>query len=189
MDGWQAYSVDPSYAVRQLQLVEQFASMVDLTVDRKKTFGWSTCASTRAESRANGLTVLHHARELGGHMGISRQYTNCTLTQRLESLQDFWPKLTSSRAQYAAKVYMLRAVAWPRGLHAVASALVGDQIWLDLRRKANKAIGMQKPGVNPLLVLGLLESLVDPCSLDFPYHSSSVPGGLLGYLRCAFGHW
>ena len=162
VDDWQVLSVDPSYAVRQLELVEQFASMVDLTVDRAKTFCWSTCVDTRKVMRDHGLTVLHHARELGGHMGISRQYTNCTLTQRMTALNDFWPKLASSKAQFAAKVYMLRAVAWPRGLHAVASAPVGDQLWLELRRKANRAIGMQRPGVNPAIVLGLVEALVDP---------------------------
>lgn len=189
VDDWQAYSLDPTLAVRQLDLLEQFASMLDLTVDRKKTFAWSTCAATRKRLRDSGLIVLHHARELGGHMGISRQYTNRTITQRLADLSDFWPKLQASRASYPAKVYMLRAVAWPRGLHAVASAPVGDQIWLDLRRQANRAIGMTKPGVNPVIVLGLIEALVDPqlvgilwtfrasrvhCPLDF-WASSVAP--------------
>jgi hypothetical protein len=131
-------------------------------VDRGKTFGWSTCPAMRRRLRDCNIPVLHHARELGGHLGVSRQYTNKTLTQRITELDDFWPKLRHSRARYHAKVYMLRAVAWPRGLHAVSSAPVGDQIWLDLRRKAVKALSMQKPGVNPAVLLGLVEPMLDP---------------------------
>jgi len=162
VDDWQTFSVNPDLAVKQLDLIEQYASMLDLTVDRKKTFGWSTCPDTRRNLRSSGIQVLHHARELGGHFGISRQYTNRTLTQRMKDLDDFWEKLRLSKTQYHAKVYMLRAVAWPRGLHAVASAPVGDQHWVSLRRSAVKAIGFQRPGVNPSILLGLVEPLVDP---------------------------
>ena len=162
VDDWQTLTRDPDFAIRQLQLVEEFASLIDLTVDRGKTFGWSTCPAMRRRLRDCNIPVLHHARELGGHLGVSRQYTNKTLTQRITELDDFWPKLRHSRARYHAKVYMLRAVAWPRGLHAVSSAPVGDQIWLDLRRKAVKALSMQKPGVNPAVLLGLVEPMLDP---------------------------
>ena len=162
VDDWQTVTADPGFAVRQLALVEQFAGMLDLTVDKKKTFGWSTCPSVRSAMRTSGITVSHHARELGGHFGISWQYTNRTLKKRFIDLEDFWPKLRQSQARHAAKVYMLRAVAWPRGLHAVASAPIGDQVWLALRRKAVNALGWKRPGVNPSVMLGLVESLVDP---------------------------
>ena len=162
VDDWQTMTRDPSFAVRQLDLVEQFAGMVDLTVDRKKTFGWATCPTLRAQMRSAGIRVLHHARELGGHFGVSRQYTNRTVTQRIADLEDFWGKLRASRVRHQAKVFMLRAVAWPRGLHAIASAPVGDQVWLDLRRQAVKALGWKKPGVNPQVLLSLVECAVDP---------------------------
>ena len=182
VDDWQTLTWDPDHAVRQLELVESFASMLDLTVDRKKTFAWSTDSNTRKDLRSSGLQVLHHARELGGHLGISRQYTNRTVAQRLQSLADFWPKLRSSRARHATKAHILRAVAWPRGLHAVASVPLGDNVWLDLRRRATQALGCQKPGINVGVLLGLVEALTDPqlvslvwtcrtarqqCSVDF----------------------
>ena len=69
VDDWQTYAWDPSLAVRQLQLVEQFAGHLDLTIDKRKTFGWSTDAAVRQHLRDAGIQVLHHARELGGHMG------------------------------------------------------------------------------------------------------------------------
>lgn len=162
VDDWQTLTMDVDYAVRQLTLVEQFAAMLDLTIDRKKTFGWATCPAMRQHMRAHGIQVLHHARELGGHLGISRQYTNRTVAQRIADLGDFWVQLRASHARYKAKVHMLRVVAWPRGLHAVASAPVSDQTFLTLRRSAVKALGWQKPGVNPLVLLSLVEPSVDP---------------------------
>ena len=162
VDDWQTFSWDPAYAVNQLQLVEQFAGHLDLTIDRRKTFGWSTDPEVRQQLRAHGIQVLHHARELGSHMGVSRQYTNRTLTNRFLALDDLWPKLRSSKAGYHAKVYILRAVAWPRGLHAVASAPVGDSRWQELRRRATGALSMHRPGVNGHVLLGLVEAAVDP---------------------------
>ena len=167
VDDWQTYTWNPDYAVRQLNALEQFATMLDLTVDSKKTFGWSTDGEVRQAMRAAGLQVLHQARELGGHLGISRRWSNRTLVQRFGALDDFWPKLASSKAKFAAKVWMLRSVAWPRGLHAVSSAPIGDHHWVDLRRKAPEAIGYQRPGVNSYLLLGQTQtpSLLPFCGL------------------------
>jgi hypothetical protein len=162
VDDWQTYAWDPSFAVRQLQLVEQFAGHLDLTIDKRKTFGWSTDAVVRQHLRDSGIQVLHHAHELGGHMGISKQYTNRTLVTRFHDLDDFWPKLRACKARHHAKVYMLRAVAWPRGLHAVASAPVGDSKWHELRRRATGALSFHRPGVNGHILLGLVEAAVDP---------------------------
>ena len=57
---------------------------------------------------------------------------------------------------------MLRAVAWPRGLHAVASAPVGGSKWHELRRRATGALSFHRPGVNGHILLGLVEAAVDP---------------------------
>ena len=162
VDDWQSLTWSPDYAVRQLALVEQFAQLLDLTVDRRKTFGWSTHPSGRQQLRAIGVHVLHHARELGGHLGISRQHTNHTLAQRIQALDDLWAKLRASRAKHPTKVRVLKTVAWPRGLHAITSAPVGDSVWVALRRKAVSALGLQKPGINGFVLLGLVEPLADP---------------------------
>ena len=105
---------------------------------------------------------MHAAKDLGAHVAFSRQHTNRTVTQRLDDLGQFWPKLRSSKAGYHSKLRALRTVAWPRGLFAVESAPVSDSTWLATRRQANHALQMDKPGVNPLLVLGLVEAYADP---------------------------
>jgi hypothetical protein len=72
VDDWHVYTWDPNHAVRQLELVIEFAGMLDLTVDRRKTVAWSTDAAARQVLRAHDVVVVHHARELGGHFERSR---------------------------------------------------------------------------------------------------------------------
>ena len=162
VDNWDFLTWHAEAATQQLDALLDFASLTDLTVDRKKTFAWSTSPTVRHALRAQGLTVLHAAKDLGAHVAFSRQHTNRTVTQRLDDLGQFWPKLRSSKAGYHSKLRALRTVAWPRGLFAVESAPVSDSTWLATRRQANHALQMDKPGVNPLLVLGLVEAYADP---------------------------
>ena len=166
VDDWQLLTRDPSWACRQLDTVLAFAKMVDLTVDKAKTFAWATDAPTRAALRCTGLRVEHHARQLGGHMGVSRQYTNATLKARMSALEDFWTKLRGSRCSFAGKAHAIRMVAWPRGLHAVSSAPVGDSVWTELRRRVKASLQLDKAGVNCHL-LCLTEHGLDPqfCAL------------------------
>ena len=162
VDNWDFVTWQPDQAVAQLEALLSFATMADLTVDRKKTFGWSTSPTVRTAFRAAGIPVLHHAKDLGAHIGFSRQRTNCTIIDRLNALLPFWDQLKRSKAGYAAKLRALRTVAWPRGLYAVESAPVSQSTWTAQRRKAIQALHFDKAGVNPLLLLGLVEAYVDP---------------------------
>lgn len=101
VDDWQTLTWDCSFAVQQLDLVETYARSLDLTVDRRKTFGWSTDSATRRHLRQAG--ILHHAGELGGHLSISRQYTNHTLAKRISDLDDLWAKLKASKARHSSQ--------------------------------------------------------------------------------------
>ena len=162
VDNWDFLTWDPSAATQQLDVLLQFASLVDLTVDRGKTFGWSTSPAVRSTLRTTGIPVKHFAKDLGAHVAFSRQGTNQTLAQRLASLEPFWTQLKASRASYRSKLRALRCVAWPRGLFGVASAPLGAAVWLKHRRLAVQSLAFDKPGVNPTLLLGLVEAQVDP---------------------------
>eukprot|EP00438_Fugacium_kawagutii_P030157 Skav235179 [mRNA] locus=scaffold721:273036:277949:- [translate_table: standard] len=162
VDNWDSLTWNPEAATRQLSLLLQFCAKVDLTVDRHKTFGWSTSAAVRKQFRQAGVPVKRQAKDLGAHLGFSKQFTNSSQVQRLQELEDFWKQLQGSHAPYRSKVRMLKTVAWPRGLRAISAAPLGNQQWLQARRHANKAIGMQKPGVNPLILLGMVEQACDP---------------------------
>ena len=162
VDNWDFLTWDATAAVRQLEALLAFADLTDLTVDRKKTFGWSTSPQVRADMRKAGLPVQYQAKDLGAHVGFSRQRTNRTVVDRLDSLQSFWQQLKRSKAGYRAKLRALRTVAWPRGLYAVESAPISNSTWTTQRRQAVKALQFDKAGVNPMLLLGLVESGVDP---------------------------
>ena len=162
VDNWDFLTFSADAAVQQLDLLLQFAHLADLTVDRRKTYAWSTCPQMRSQFRQMGLPVKHFAKDLGAHVAVSRQRTNRSVTDRLEALQPFWQQLRASRAGYQTKLRALRTVAWPRGLFAVESAPIASGTWTTQRRQALKSLQFDKPGVNPLLLLGLVESYVDP---------------------------
>ena len=162
VDNWDFLTWNAQAATQQLDALLEFAALADLTVDRQKTYAWSTSADMRASLRAQGIPVRHATKDLGAHVAFSRQHTNSTVTGRLEALGQFWPQLRNSKAGYKSKLRALRIVAWPRGLFAVESAPISDSTWLAQRRHANQALGMDKPGVNPLLLLGLVEAYADP---------------------------
>ena len=162
VDNWDLLTWDPDWAVRQLDLVTQFAALLDLTVDRKKTYGWSTHAPIRAEMRRAGINTKHAARDLGAHIAYSRQHTNAALQERLEALEAFWPLLRRSPSPYHLKVRVLRTVAWKRGLHAISSAPIGRSRWTAIRSRAVQALWGRRSGVNPMVLLGLVEGSADP---------------------------
>ena len=162
VDNWDFLTLDSSCALRHLNLLLEFTKLADLTVDRAKTFGWSTCASVHGAFRTHGVPVKHHAKDLGSHVAFSGQRTNRSLTARLDDLDGLWIKLKASRASYQTKVGALRTVAWPRGLFGVYSAPEGRAVWLKHRPASTQALAFDKPGVNPVVLLGLVGAFADP---------------------------
>ena len=162
VDNWELVTHDPQAAVNQLEVVLQFASLLDLTIDKAKTFCWSTSPMVRAQLRAAGIPVRHSVKDLGAHLAFSRQYTNRTVADRVASLDSFWVCLKKSLSPYHLKVRALRSVGWPRGLHAVSSTPLGATMLSGLRSKACQALMGRRAGLNPRVLLGLLEAEVDP---------------------------
>ena len=162
VDNWDLVTHDPNSAVRQLQLVLDFASKVDLTIDKQKTYGWSTCATIRRQFRESHIPVKGAARDLGAHISYNKQYTNATVKNRLDSLDDFWISLKRSPSPYLVKIQAVRTVAWPRGLHAVSSTPIGATVWGQLRSVVTQSTLGRKAGVDPFVLLCLVEGGVDP---------------------------
>ena len=162
VDNWELTTKDSHAAIAQLDVILGFASLLDLTIDRTKTFGWSTCPKIRSELRSAGIPIKHCVRDLGAHLAFSKQRTNKTVVDRIHSLEEFWDNLRKSLCPYHLKVRALRTIAWPRGLHAVSSTPLGKSLLTGLRSKACQALMGRRAGVNPLVLLGLLESDTDP---------------------------
>lgn len=156
VDNWDFLTFDVSSAVAQLDLLLQFASLTDLTVDKAKTFGWSTDAAVRGRFRQCGIPVKHCARDLGAHLAFSRQRTNKTVTARLDDLESLWTRLKASKASYQAKVRALRTVAWPRGLFGVHRLPLVGQCGFVIVVLQHRRCQPTKRGSIPYFTWGLL---------------------------------
>ena len=139
------------------------AAKLDLALDDKKTFFWSTCALTRKELREAGHQVALQIRDIGGHMQYCRRKTNSTLTQRLTALGPLWSQLARSPAPVSQKEAALVTVAWPRAFQGIATVHLGATWYRQLRSGAMKGLGHAHAGANPEVQLSLVQdSRTDP---------------------------
>ena len=163
VDDWQVITTDSDSLEALLDSVARFTSMMDLELDRTKTYAWSLCPQSRARLRANHLHVAQCSRSLGAHIQLSKKHTNMTLTQRFTDLKPLWPKLKASPSPYNMKVRAIRVAAWPRALHGVSSTTISIQALRTLRTAAMKSLETDAAGASPLIHLGLVEHpLTDP---------------------------
>ena len=127
VDNWEGVgeSVDSVCMAHQAML--DFCSAWDVQLDSSKTVFWATRQTDRRQLRRLGCTVLHQARELGGHLQFTRAWTNSTLTARIRAMDDMWPRLQSSHSPYPVKVRALLAAAWPRGLYGASVCRLGTR--------------------------------------------------------------
>ena len=163
VDDWQVVTSDSTRIGALLDTLIQFTSLMDLEIDRAKTYVWSLCPQSRASLRQSQLNVAQCGRSLGAHVQLSRKHTNMTLTQRFQTLKHMWPKLRASPSPYNMKVKAIRISAWPRALHGVSSTTVSLQALRGLRTAALRSLGMDAAGASPLIHLGMVENpLTDP---------------------------
>ena len=151
VDNWEVLVTQEAWLEPAFERLESFVHHLDLELDRRKTYFWSTSASFRAQLRRNGRFVQGSARDLGAHVAYTRQLGNHVLTDRIQSLSSFWDRLLASPGSHALKVKAIVSAAWPRAFHACSSAVVGRR-HLDLvRTQIMKALKLQKPGASPWL--------------------------------------
>ena len=185
VDNWevvvkQDHWLEPAYA-----RLEDFVRMLDIQLDAKKTYFWSTSGEVRSRLRSAGKTVCSGARDLGAHVVYTKQLANSTLAKRIAELESFWQKLRSASGGFTQKVRMVLTVAWPRALHASAAVVIGRRHMESLRSQVMHALHATKPGASPWLQLGLEVDGVDPqqwvildtfrCFRDVGRVSSLVP--------------
>ena len=185
VDDWTVLLSDASFATAALETALQFTAALDLTIDKAKTFSWSSHAETRQTLRDQGHRVVGSCRELGAHLAFTRQITNKTLGDRFAELDGFWTKLRAAPCTFQQKIMLINRVAWPRALHAVSAVVVGKQRFAALRTSYMRAVRLDKPGVNPFLQCFLDGFASDPQVFaivstirDFRVHGQS-PDSLL----------
>ncbi len=161
VDNWEAVVSDPEAIGRVFDSTIKFAESLDLTIDAKKTYVWSTCPSARRTLKQS-FQVKLHCRDLGAHVVYSKQIANKTTLGRLADLESFWIKLTKARANYSQKMRMIKTVAWPRAFHAISAVVLGKKRFHSVRVKALQALKLDKAGANCYLQLCLDNLIADP---------------------------
>lgn len=152
-------------AVHQL---DQFVQQLDMELDAKKTYYWSTNAADRQQLRAWEQPVWEQGRDLGGHLQYIGRQTNSTVTSKCQSLQPMWGKLKRSRAPLPHKRKIPVTKAWPSALHSIPIVHMHRGRFTHLRSEACDAIYSFKSGANSQLQLALID---DPRS-DPEYFAS-----------------
>lgn len=162
VDNWAVIMQSPEHMQRACQEVDKFAELLQIRLDARKSFTWSSDKHGRSVLRAQGFRVVHSARDLGAHVVYTRQLANKTTLDRFRELDDFWSKLSSAKCTYQQKVTLVIRAAWPRALHAVAAVVVGKKHFESLRTEFMQALHIQKPGSSPDLQCCLERFIVDP---------------------------
>ena len=143
--------------------LQDFCWLLDVEVDRQKTFVWSTDPTSRSEFRSGELTMESSARDLGGHMQYTASHSNASVRKKCEDLGQLWPYLKRSGAPREHKVRTLKTVAWPRALHGASTVSLNQNTFDSMRAGAMKALSLDKLGSNSQIHWSLVEHpLCDP---------------------------
>ena len=162
VDNLELLSPDAPEALGSLQELVKFTDVLDVAIDFKKTYVWSSQNAGRKHMReqqneTHVYAIQHWARDLGGHMSYTKQHTNRTLTTRLEQMPPLWNALARSLAPYAQKLRALRAKAWPLALHGSPAANLADNHFSALRTGATRGLREHTNGMSPLVHLSAVE--------------------------------
>ena len=163
VDNIESTAPDAQAAVQALETFHSFSDVMDVAIDKEKSYSWSVDASQRKTLRDQHQVTKLSARDLGGHVQYSKVVTNSTVTNRCEEIKPLWGRLARSLAPYAQKVRALVAKAWPSCLHGVASAHMADDHFDKLRTGALQGLWEHSSGTSPAIHLSLVEGpLADP---------------------------
>ena len=163
VDNIETITEDANTAEQSLEILQNFCETLDLQVDTAKSYCWSANPEERKILRTNGTPVTQWARDLGGHMNYCRLITNSTVTDKIQKFIPFWSRLSRSLGTLQQKQRALIVAAWPNLFHSISIAPLGSHHYVQLRSKANKSLGFQKQGANPMLQLSCIcNPLCDP---------------------------
>lgn len=162
VDDWQVLSVHHDAMSAIFRCMTDFTDAMDLMIDPRKTFAWATTTQGRAALKQQGFDTVGSCKSLGAHVQFTRQHTNASQVERIQSLHDLWPRLRLSASPYKQKVRAIKQAAWARGLHAIAGTTIGSNHFQALRAGAIKGINADSAGCNAHLHLLISDCLLDP---------------------------
>ena len=151
VDNWEVRSSDVKATCDAFQYMQEYADMIDVTLDVAKTSFWAVCPQDRAYLRENHKDVVNHIRDLGGQLNFTRRFSNQTIRARLAKIKSFWSMLSRSCAPQEHKLRAICTVAWPRCLHAVSTVALGIDHITKLRAAIMTSMKWDKKGASSVL--------------------------------------
>ncbi len=157
VDDWQILTQQVEHTCDIMNSLEEFTSKVDLLLDKKKTFAWSTDPKGRKLLKQQHIPAKQQARSLGAQMQYTRAHRAKVVHDRIHELQQLWTRLKLSVSPYFMKVRVLSRAAWPKGLHGISATHVGPAVFRSLRAGAMRGLGADGSGCSSWIHLGLIE--------------------------------
>ena len=180
VDNLEILADEPGRLMRGFIVMQEFCSLLDLTLDQRKLYFWATSAEGRALLRAQGKHVLLAQRDLGGQMAYSAQHRNSLVTGRIKDVCYYLRRLATTPILSADARRCIIQALWPRAFHGCENVQIGSAHVDKLRSLTMKAIKWDKAGASPIASMMLVgDLLIDPGFFQF----WTVLRNLRGHLR------
>ena len=153
VDDWSVIYLDPAAFQMVWDALVSFVRAMDLALDFAKSCCWAALGADRRSLKQAPVQMVLSTRDLGAHQNFSLRSGNRTVLDRLDSLQELWPKLRRCLSPYAIKARLLVQMAWPRALHGISIVNLGVHRYTLLRAGALKGLRSNRIGANPYLHL------------------------------------
>lgn len=154
-------------ALRAMDCLEKFSSLVDVQIDKNKSYVWSTAPTDRKQMRDAAYPVKLWARDMGGHMSYCRMPTNQTITAKCAQMGPIWNRVARSMSPYQLKVRAIKAKAWPSCFFGIESCHLGAEHFTTLRAGVVKSLQVNSAGCSPIARTSLVENpMLDPDRTD-----------------------
>ena len=140
-----------------------WADMLQLRLDERKTFFWSTSPEERRILGTFGVKVLEAGADLGAAMQYGAKHRNADFTARIDAVSPYWNKLRNMHVSGWHKQLAIKQALLPRALHNISHLVVGQQWFKKLRTRIMRALRFDRAGANPMLRLSYFCDIeVDP---------------------------
>ena len=157
IDNHEVTASSPDATIRAVQALEKILAILDLPVDKDKSYVWANNYEGRKLFTESNLHVVRSCRDLGGQMQYTRKCSNRVIIDKIDSFKPRWKDLNLSLAPYSQKLQALKVVAWSNVLSGISSTHVGPKHFDGLRTQAMRALKEHSAGTSPLVHLSLVE--------------------------------
>ena len=168
VDNFELISSQPRALLHGLEIMREWCSIMDMQLDEKKLYAWSTTQSGRSTLRGADLKVEYASRDLGGQCNYGARLHNSLLVSRLKAVDVYFQVLRRSSKSPMQKKLCIQVALLPRGLHGCEAVSLGVQHLTHFGAGIMKALHWNRAGATATVRLGILNTeALDPQFFQF----------------------